>query len=85
MPTQSGMEEREAGLLVLSQLLFTLLGSMVNIFLGITLRDLPNLPASTYHVLLANLAAANLLTCTLAKPIASVFISYAFLKVRKII
>ena len=75
------INEVETGILVLSQLSFTIFGSLFNLFLFITLRDLPNLSASTYHVLLVNLSFCNLLICTFIKPVTSIYISYAFANV----
>ena len=78
---QQKMNERETGLLVLSQISFTIFGSLFNLFLFITLRDLPNLAASTFHVLLVNLSFCNILICTFIKPVSSIYVSYAFAKV----
>lgn len=78
---QQKMNERETGLLVLSQMSFTIFGSLFNLFLFITLRDLPNLAASTYHVLLVNLSFCNILICTFIKPVTSIYVGYAFAKV----
>ena len=78
------MNEVETGILVFSQLSFTIFGSLFNLFLFITLRDLPNLSASTYHVLLVNLSFCNIIICTFIKPVASIFISYAYANVRKV-
>ena len=55
------METGRAAVLVFSQLFYTLVGAVINIFLGITLRDLPNLPCSTYYVILANISVCNLI------------------------
>jgi hypothetical protein len=79
--SQQKMNERETGLLVLSQMSFTIFGSLFNLFLFITLRDLPNLAASTYHVLLVNLSFCNILICTFIKPVTSIYVGYAFAKV----
>ena len=70
-------------LLIFSQLFFTLFGAVVNIVLGITLRDLPNLSCSTYYVILANISVCNLVICTFVKTILSIYVSYAFSKVRQ--
>ena len=75
------MEELRAVLLILSQLFFTLVGSIANVLLGITLRDLPKLTCSTYYVLLANVTICNLLVCAFVKTILSIYIAYAYLKV----
>ena len=75
------MDQLRAGLLVVSQLFFTLVGSVANIVLGITLRDLHNSSCGTYYVLLANVTMANVLVCTFVKTILSIYVSYAFLKV----
>ena len=75
------MDQFRAGLLIVSQLFFTLVGAIVNILLGITLRDLPNISCGTYYVLLANVSVCNLLICTFVKTILSIYVSYAFLKV----
>ena len=53
------MDQLRAGLLVASQLFFTLVGAIANILLGITLRDLKNISCGTYYVLLANVAACT--------------------------
>ena len=76
------MQTGETSLLIFSQLFFTLFGALVNIVLGITLRDLPDLSCSTYYVLLANISVCNLVICTFVKTILSIYISYAFIKVR---
>ena len=73
------MSEVRAGVLVLSQLCFTLVGSVANTALGITLRDLPGLASTTHHVLLANVCVANLVSCTLVKTVLSIYVGYAFL------
>ena len=75
------LNEVETGILVFSQLLFTIFGSLFNLFLFITLRDLPNLSASTYHVLLVNLSFCNICICTFIKPVSSIYVSYAFANV----
>ena len=75
------METGRAAVLVFSQLFYTLVGAVINIFLGITLRDLPNLPCSTYYVILANISVCNLIICTFVKTILSIYVSYAFIKV----
>ena len=77
------MKELETGFLVFSQLSFTIFGSLFNLFLFITLRDLPNLSASTHHVLLVNLSFCNLLICTFVKPLSGIYISYAFTNVSR--
>ena len=68
--------------LVLSQMSFTCVGTLLNNLLLITLKDLPDISGSTYHVLLANIAATNLFTCTVLKPATAVYIAYAYAKVR---
>ena len=68
--------------LVLSQMSFTCLGTLLNNLLLITLKDLPDISGSTYHVLLANIAVTNLFTCTVLKPASAVYIAYAYAKVR---
>ena len=77
------MQTGETSLLIFSQLFFTLFGALVNIVLGITLRDLPDLSCSTYYVLLANISVCNLVICTFVKTILSIYVSYAFIKVRQ--
>ena len=74
-------KEEETVLLVLSQLFFTIFGSIVNLLLFITVRDLPNLSSSMYHVLLINLTFCNLLICTFIKPVTGIYIGYAYAKV----
>ena len=69
-------------MLVLSQMFFTVFGSLANIFVFIILRDLPSLSSSTYNILLLNLTATNLIICTIVKPMSSVFVSYSFAEVR---
>lgn len=68
--------------LVLSQMSFTCVGTLLNNLLLITLKDLPDISGSTYHVLLANIAVTNLFTCTVLKPASAVYIAYAYAKVR---
>ena len=68
-------------MLVLSQMFFTVFGSLANIFVFIILRDLPSLSSSTYNILLLNLTATNLIICTIVKPMSSVFVSYSFAEV----
>ena len=75
------MQTGETSLLIFSQLFFTLFGALVNIVLGITLRDLPDLSCSTYYVILANISVCNLVICTFVKTILSIYVSYAFIKV----
>jgi len=48
------------------------------VLLFIVLKDLPELSASTYHILLANVTASNLFVCTFIKSVGSIYISYAF-------
>lgn len=67
--------------LVLSQMSFTCVGTLLNNLLLITLKDLPDISASTYHVLLANMVVTNLFTCTVIKPATAVYIGYAYAKV----
>ena len=76
------MQRGETTLLIFSQLFFTLVGAVVNIVLGITLRDLPDLSCSTYYVILANISVCNLVICTFVKTILSIYVSYAFVKVK---
>ena len=76
------MQTGQTTLLIFSQLAFTLLGAIVNIVLGITLRDLPNLSCSTYYVILANISVCNLVISTFVKTILSIYVSYAFIKVK---
>ena len=73
--------EIKTALLVMSQLFFTVFGSLLNVFLFIILRDLPDLSCSTYNVLILNLSFCNILSCTIVKPMASIFVSYAFTQV----
>ena len=75
------MEEIKTSLLVVSQLFFTVFGSLVNIFLFIIFRDLPDLSSSTYNVLILNLSFCNIIRCTIIKPMASIFVSYAYTQV----
>ena len=42
---------------------------------------MPGLPCSTYNVVLANLSLANLLVCSIVKPMSSIYVSYAYAKV----
>ena len=42
---------------------------------------MPDLSASTYHFLLANLSLTNVISCTILKPASAVYISYAYAKV----
>lgn len=75
------MEEIKTSVLVVSQLFFTVFGSLVNIFLFIIFRDLPDLSSSTYNVLILNLSFCNIIRCTIIKPMASIFVSYAYTQV----
>ena len=75
------MDEQRTSVLVISQLFFTVFGSLANVLVFIILRDLPDLSSSTYNVLILNLTATNLITCTIVKPMSSIFISYAFAEV----
>lgn len=87
-------------LLVLSQMIFPLVGTLANNLLLITLKvhcssyvvmyvthmiivaqTMPDLSASTYHFLLANLSLTNVISCTILKPASAVYISYAYAKV----
>ena len=68
--------------LVMSQMMFTIFGTLANNLVLITLKDLPDLSASSYHILLANMAFTNLIICTIVKPMSSVFVSYSFAEVR---
>ena len=74
-------EKTRTIILVVSQLFFTVFGSLANVFVFIILRDLPDLSSSTYNILLLNLTATNLIICTIVKPMSSIFISYAFTEV----
>ena len=78
---QTKMNEEKTSILVISQLFFTVFGSLANIFVFIILRDLPDLSSSTYNVLILNLTATNLIICTIVKPMSSIFISLAFAEV----
>ena len=75
------MDEIKTSVLVVSQLFFTIFGSLVNIFLFIILRDLPDLSSSTFNVLILNLSFCNLLSCSIVKPMASIIVSYAYAQV----
>ena len=75
------MNEEKTSILVISQLFFTVFGSLANIFVFIILRDLPDLSSSTYNILILNLTATNLIICTIVKPMSSIFISLAFAEV----
>ena len=75
------MDEIKTSFLVVSQLFFTVFGSLVNIFLFIVIRDLPDLSSSTFNVLILNLSFCNLISCTIVKPMASIFVSYAYTQV----
>ena len=77
-------DRTRTAMLVLSQMFFTVFGSLANIFVFIILRDLPSLSSSTYNILLLNLTATNLIICTIVKPMSSVFVSYSFAQVRNI-
>ena len=82
-------------LLVLSQMIFPLVGTLANNLLLITLKvqcsvcnshdhrlqTMPDLSASTHHFLLANLCLTNVISCTILKPASAVYISYAYAKV----
>ena len=74
-------KETKTAILVMSQLFFTVFGSLLNVFLFIILRDLPDLSCSTYNVLVLNLSFCNILSCTIVKPMASIFVSYAYTQV----
>ena len=63
---------------VLSQMSLAFLGTFLNSILLVTLKDLPDICASTYHVLLANLCFSTVFTCTVLKPVAGIFIGYAY-------
>ena len=67
-------------IVVLSQMLLLLLGTLFNSILLVALRDLPDIFSSTYHVLLANICFANLISCSVLKPITTVFTGYAYAK-----
>ena len=67
--------------LVMSQMMFTIFGTLTNNLVLITLKDLPDLSASSYHILLANMAFTNLVICTILKPASAVYIGYSFAKV----
>ena len=47
----------------------------------IVAQTMPDLSASTYHFLLANLSLTNVISCTILKPASAVYISYAYAKV----
>ena len=55
-----------------------LLGTFSNSFLLVVLRDFPDIFASTYYVLLANLCFSNLARSILLKPISAIFTGYAY-------
>ena len=75
------MHDTNVSILVVSQLFFTLFGSLMNVMIFIILRDVPNLASSSYNVLILNLAFCNLISCTIVKPMASIFISFAYAQV----
>lgn len=72
------------GALVMSQMMFTILGTLANNLVLITLKDLPDISATTYHILLANISFTNLITCTLIKPAFAVYIGYSYAKVKQV-
>ncbi|XP_023349697.1 uncharacterized protein LOC111718359 [Eurytemora carolleeae] len=75
--------EVETCILALSQLLFSVLGTMLNNLILNTVKDTPGLPSSTYHVLLLNLSLCNLLVCSIVKPMSGIYISYAYARKEK--
>ena len=67
--------------MAMSQLSFTVFGTIFNNILFNALKETPGIPASNYHVLLLNLTLSNLLVSNIVKPMSSIYISYAFAKV----
>jgi hypothetical protein len=67
-------------IIVVSQMTLAFLGTFLNSILLVTLKDLPDLCASTYHVLIANLRFSNIFTCTVLKPVTGIFTGYAYAK-----
>ena len=80
---QASFDEIGTAIIVLSQMSFTCLGTLINNLLLVTLKDLPEMSASTYHVLLANLGLVNIFVCTILKPATGIYIGYAYAKVQK--
>ena len=79
----SSFDKVGTAVLLLSQMLFTCVGTLMNNLLLVTLKDLPDLSASTYHILLTNLGLANLFVCTVLKPASGIYIAYAYAKNKK--
>jgi hypothetical protein len=81
--TKHSFDEFGTAIIVLSQMSFTCFGTLMNNLLLVTLKDLPDLSASTYHVLLTNLGLANLFVCTILKPATGIYVGYAYAKMQK--
>ena len=81
--TKHSFDEFGTATIVLSQMSFTCFGTALHNILLVTLKDLPDLSASTYHVLLTNLGLADLFVCTILKPATGIYVGYAYAKMQK--
>ena len=72
--TSTNFDAFGTAMLLLSQMSFACFGTFANNLLLVTLKDLPDLSASTYHILLTNLGLSNLFTCTVLKPATGIYI-----------
>ena len=76
--TKHSFDEFGTAIIVLSQMSFTCFGTFINNLLLVTLKELPDLSASNYHVVLTNLGLANLFVCTILKPATGIYVGYAY-------
>ena len=67
----------EVAVLVSSQMVYCILGLVLNNIVFVTLKDQPGLKATFINVMLCHLCFVNLMVCTFVKPIASVYVAYA--------
>ena len=79
-PSMTPEMEREIYTLVFSLMGLGLLGVILNNVVYISLKDTPNMVASTPHILLGNLSLCNILMSAVVLPFSAIYVSYAHAK-----
>ena len=64
--------------IIISQLSFTCVGTLLNNFILVTLKTIPGEHVTLYHILLTNIMLVNIFTCTILKPARGVYLGYAY-------
>ena len=72
--------KKESAILVISVMSTSFLGALLNNMVFTSLRDTPNIKASTGNILLGNLFFCNLIVCTTVLPISAIYVGYSHLK-----